>query len=166
MAGLRVRRARLDDAQAIARIVAEVAQEGFLGAEPPVDLDERTERQRELISSDLGSWVLEHDDAIVGYLILHSRVRGVLSLGMAVLPAARSSGGGRALLQAALEHAPTTGAHKLDLEVWLDNARAIAFYADAGFEVEGLRRDHYLRRDGRLRSTLIMARRLRVGELA
>ena len=48
-------------------------------------------------------------------------------------------------------------AHKISLEVWTDNARAIALYAAAGFEVEGLRRDHYRRRDGRLRSTLIMA---------
>ena len=39
-------------------------------------------------------------------------------------------------------------AHKISLEVWTDNARAIALYAAAGFEVEGLRRDHYRRRDG------------------
>jgi RimJ/RimL family protein N-acetyltransferase len=41
--------------------------------------------------------------------------------------------------------------------VWTDNARAIALYAATGFEVEGLRRDHYRRRDGRLRSALLMA---------
>jgi hypothetical protein len=41
------------------------------------------------------------------------------------------------------------GAHKLWLETWTDNARAIAFYAAIGFEVEGLKRDHYRRRDGR-----------------
>jgi [ribosomal protein S18]-alanine N-acetyltransferase len=33
------------------------------------------------------------------------------------------------------------------VEVWTDNGRAIALYAAAGFEVEGLRRDHYRRRD-------------------
>ena len=55
------------------------------------------------------------------------------------------------------EHARSCGAHKISLEVWADNARAISLYAAAGFEVEGLRRDHYRRRDGRLRSTLIMA---------
>ena len=37
---------------------------------------------------------------------------------------------------------------------------AIALYSSAGFEVEGLRRDHYRRRDGRLRSALVMARLL------
>jgi putative acetyltransferase len=159
MAELRVRRARPDDAEAIARNIAEVAPEGFLGAEPPVDVPTRTERQREVIETG-AAWVLEDGDHVVGHLDLHTRVSGVLSVGMALVPAARGRGGGRALLQAAIDHAERTGAHKLDLEVWLDNARAIAFYAASGFEVEGLRRDHYLRRDGRLRSSLIMARRL------
>ena len=39
-----------------------------------------------------------------------------------------------------MAHARLWGAHKLELEVWLDNAPAIALYASAGFEVEGLRR--------------------------
>ncbi len=160
MADLLVRRARLDDAAAMAGIVVAVAPEGFLGAEPPVDVEARTERQLELITQEGTAWVLEEGDAVVGHLNLHARVRGVLSVGMAILPVARGRGGGRALLHAAIEHARGSGAHKLDLEVWVDNPRAIAFYASAGFEVEGLRRDHYLRRDGRLRSSMIMGRRL------
>jgi putative acetyltransferase len=63
-------------------------------------------------------------------------------------------------LEAILQHARASRAHKVELEVWIDNARAIALYASAGFEVEGLRRSHYRRRDGRLRSTLLMARLL------
>src|ERR1035437_3564570 len=81
-------------------------------------------------------------------------------LGMAILREARGQGGGRALLQAILDHAEANGAHKLELEVWIDNARAIALYASAGFEVEGLRRNHYRRLDGSLRSALVMARLL------
>jgi ribosomal protein S18 acetylase RimI-like enzyme len=76
---------------------------------------------------------------------------------MAILAEARGQGGGRALLSAVQDHASATGAHKISLEVWTDNGRAIALYAAAGFEVEGLRRNHYRRRDGSLRSTLIMA---------
>jgi RimJ/RimL family protein N-acetyltransferase len=146
----------------MARVIADVAPEGFLGAEPPVDVPARTERFRELMSEEppAAGWVLEDGPAIVGMASVHPRVRGVLSLGMAILPVARGRGGGRALLQAVLGHAETSGAHKLDLEAWVDNGRAIALYASSGFEVEGLRRDHYLRSDGRLRSTLIMARRL------
>jgi RimJ/RimL family protein N-acetyltransferase len=146
----------------MARVIAEVAPEGFLGAEPPVDVAARTERLRELLFDEppAAGWVLEDGLATVGMASVHPRVRGVLSLGMAIVPAARGRGGGRALVHAVLEYADTTGAHKLDLEAWVDNARAIALYASSGFEVEGLRRDHYLRSDGRLRSTLIMARRL------
>jgi putative acetyltransferase len=79
---------------------------------------------------------------------------------MMLLPEARGRGAGRALLDAALEHARRVGAHKVDLEVWPDNGRAIALYAAAGFTVEGLRDRHYRRRDGSLRSSLIMARRV------
>ena len=82
---------------------------------------------------------------------------GVLTIGIAILREARGRGGGRALLAAVQEHARASDAHKISLEVWTDNARAIGLYAAAGFEVEGLRRDHYRRRDGSLRSTLIMA---------
>lgn len=46
--------------------------------------------------------------------------------------------------------------------VWPDNAPAIALYTAAGFEVEGERRHHYRRRDGSLRSALLMARSLSV----
>jgi putative acetyltransferase len=106
-------------------------------------------------------WVLEGDEGqVVGEASVTSRINGVLSLGMAILPEARGQGGGKALIQAVLDHARASGAHKVDLEVWTDNARAINLYAAMGFEVEGLRRDHYRRQDGSLRSTLLMARRL------
>ncbi len=96
---------------------------------------------------------------------MQESVPGVLSLGMAILSRARGHGGGRALLGVVQDHARLCGAHKISLEVWTDNARAIAVYAAAGFEVEGLRRDHYRRRDGRLRSTLLMAWRADNGQI-
>ena len=155
-----VRKARHDDLEAAAEVIAAVAPEDFLGAQPPVDVEDRAERFRELIErgDPAALWVLEGDDGqVVGHAAVQESVSGVLSLGMAIVAAARGQGGGRALVQAAQEHARSCGAHKISLEVWTDNARAIALYAAAGFEVEGLRRDHYRRRDGRLRSTLIMA---------
>jgi ribosomal protein S18 acetylase RimI-like enzyme len=80
---------------------------------------------------------------------------------MALRPEARGRGAGRALLETALAHARSHGIHKVELEAWVDNARAIALYSGAGFEVEGVRRDHYRRRDGSLRSTVLMAVHLR-----
>ncbi len=155
-----VRRARYEDLDAAARTVAAVAEEDVLGAEPPVDIDDRIGRFRDLIDrgDPTALWVLEDDHGhVVGHVAVQETVSGVLSVGMAILAPARGRGGGRALLSKAQEHARSCGAHKISLEVWTDNARAIALYAAAGFEVEGLRRDHYRRRDGRLRSTLLMA---------
>src|SRR5206468_10088962 len=107
-------------------------------------------------------WVLEENRRVIGMADVHPRTRGVLELGMAILPEGRGRGAGRRLVDAAVGHARTSWAHKLDLEVWVDNGRAIALYASAGFEVEGLRRDHYRRGDGSPRSSLLMARRLLV----
>ena len=154
------RAATSGDATAMARVIAVVAGEGSIGTESPVDVDARAQQFRETIESPGagGMWVLDDEGAIVGTAgALESGSAGVLSLGMALLPGARGRGGGRALLDVIVEHARTGGAHKVELEVWPDNARAISLYTRAGFHVEGVRRDHYRRRDGRLRSTLLMA---------
>ena len=140
--------------------MAVVANEGSLATQPPVDIQQRAQRFREIVDrgDPAGLWVLEDDQGQnVGHIVVEESVPGVLTIGMAVLPEARGQGGGRALLTAAQEHAKAVGAHKISLEVWIDNAGAIALYARAGFEVEGLRRDHYRRRDGQLKSALIMA---------
>jgi putative acetyltransferase len=161
---MHVRKATPEDAQAMARVLAEVAQEGLIATEPPVDVDARAQRMRETIEGEGPGalFVLEDDGRVVGNAGVHQTVAaGVLSLGMAILPEARGRGGGRALLEAVVDHARSCGAHKVELEVWPDNARAISVYGAAGFEVEGLRRDHYRRRDGRLRSAVLMARLLR-----
>ena len=153
----------MEDAAGAACVVAAVAGEGFLGAQPPVDVEQRTERFRAIIErgEPAGVWVLEDDEGRqVGHVAVEESVPGVLGIGMAILPEARGQGGGRALVAEVKDHARTYGAHKISLEVWIDNARAIALYAAMGFEVEGLRRDHYRRQDGSLRSTLIMAWRV------
>jgi RimJ/RimL family protein N-acetyltransferase len=151
----------------MARVLAAVAEEGLIATEPPVDLEARAERFREAIEGDgpAANWVLEDGGRVVGSAgVRESGPPGVLSIGMAILPEARGRGGGRALLEAIVEHARSCGAHKVELEVWPENAPAIGLYASAGFEVEGLRRDHYRRRDGSLRSALLMARVLRPEE--
>jgi ribosomal protein S18 acetylase RimI-like enzyme len=157
-----VREATPDDVEAVALVVAEVAPEGFLGAQPPVDVIERADRFRRTVEDDGTArlWLLEDDGRVLGYAGTEETVPGVFTFGMAIVAQARGRGGGRALLAAVAEHARSCGAHKLSMEVWSDNAGAIAFYVATGFEVEGIKRDHYRRRDGRLKSTLLMARRL------
>ncbi len=148
-------------------ILVAVSPEGVLGTEPPVDVQARGELFREMIEGEGSTavWVLEDHGQTVGQAVVQEkRASGVFSFGMAILPEGRGRRGGRMLLDRIVEHARSLGAHKLELEVWPDNGRAIALYARAGFEVEGLRRRHYRRRDGSLRSSLIMARLLGEGE--
>ena len=160
---MRTRRATAADAEAFVGVLATVADENrWIGTEPGFDVAERVARVRAAIEAGEERWLLEDDDGeVIGSLGLHpTHARGVLSLGMAIVAPARGRGGGRVLMDTLLRHVATTDAHKLELEVWPDNGRAISLYASYGFEVEGLRRSHYRRRDGSLRSSLIMARLL------
>lgn len=161
---MQTRRATAEDADAFVAVLRSVAEEGrWIGTEPGFDVDERVARVRRSMAEGETFWLLEDDDGRpVGTLGLHlTHARGVLSLGMCIIASARGRGGGRVMMDTALRHLATTDAHKVELEVWPDNGRAISLYAGYGFEVEGLRRDHYRRRDGSLRSSLIMARLLR-----
>lgn len=156
-----VRRVAAVDAEPFARVVAAVAEEGdWLLTEAPVDVGAFADRVlRTLADATDALWVLEEEGTIVGTAGLHATsAAGVFSIGMAVAAPARGRGGGRLLLEAALAHALEARVHKVELEVFVDNVRAIALYASFGFEVEGLRREHYLRRDGTRRSVLVMAR--------
>jgi RimJ/RimL family protein N-acetyltransferase len=129
---------------------------GDRGSAPTEDL-----AQRFRASVEWDGWflfVLEDGSEIVGSLGMQpTHADGVLSLGMWVLPEWRGRGGGRMLIEAALEARPTD-VHKIELEVFPDNEAAIGLYRSTGFEEEGLRRDHYRRLDGSLRSALVMAR--------
>jgi putative acetyltransferase len=157
---MKVRPATLEDCEPIARGMAVVVEEGrWLATEPPVQIDDLVEKFRTSVEwDDHFLFVLEEGGELIGSLGLHpSQTDGVLAVGMWVLPAWRGRGGGRMLIEAALAARPAD-AHKIELEVFPDNEAAIGLYRSLGFEQEGLRRDHYRRRDGSLRSAVIMAR--------
>jgi len=164
LAPVEVRRARLEDAEGFAAVVAAVADEGrWILTEAPVDVAAFADRVRmTMLGGEDALWVLARGEEVVGCLGLHAtRAEGVATLGMSIRADARGRGGGRALLAAAIEHARAQpDLHKVELEVFTDNGRAIALYATAGFEIEGVRRDHYRRQDGSLRSALVMALRV------
>jgi putative acetyltransferase len=159
---LTIRRATAQDAEAFASIVAAVAaEERWIGTEAPVDVAQFADRMRALLAGDDVLWVLEAGERVVGTLGLHATIAaGVMSIGMCILEEARGRGGGRLFMETVMAHALASPLHKLELEVWPDNARAIRLYESFGFEVEGERRAHYRRRDGTLRSSIIMARLL------
>jgi putative acetyltransferase len=89
--------------------------------------------------------VAEEAGQLVGELSVRAvssrrAVRHVATLGMSVKHSHRRKGVGKALLDAALEWAPTAGIKRIELYVYARNAPAIALYEACGFHVEGTRR--------------------------
>lgn len=102
--------------------------------------------------------VAEDAGVIVGSTWVHpTGVDGVWSLGTWVLQGWRRRGIGRRLIDEAIAEATAAGARKIELDAFTDNVAAISLYRSAGFEVEGIRHDHYLREDGTVKSAVIMA---------
>src|SRR3954469_910461 len=156
---MQVRRAGPDDADACAAIMAVVAAEGrWILTEPPVDEAAWGLAMR---GRPDPVWVIEDEDGrIVGHLGLHPpypNAPDLLSRGMGLRPEARGRGAGSALLAAALDYARESGAHRVELDVFPENARAIGLYVKFGFSVEGLKREHWPRQDGTRRDSLLMA---------
>jgi RimJ/RimL family protein N-acetyltransferase len=168
---MRVRPVTETDLRELARgFKVVVEEERWIALQPPVTEAELTEKLRERLEEGRLMFALEDEEAegtpLVGHIDLHAtRIEGVWSFGMLVLPDHRGKGGGRLLLEAAIDARPSH-VHKIELEVWPHNEAAIALYERLGFEREGLRRDHYRRRDGRLHSSVIMARLFPDGEAA
>jgi RimJ/RimL family protein N-acetyltransferase len=163
---MRVRPANTKDVAELGRAFKIVVdEERWVAAQPPVTADELAEGIRTRLDEGQTLLALEDDEGradgggpLVGMINLRpSRIDGVWSIGMWILPGHRGKGGGRLLVEAATDARPAD-VHKIELEVWPHNEAAIALYERTGFEREGLRRDHYRRRDGRLHSSVIMAR--------
>lgn len=79
-------------------------------------------------------------------------------LTLAVEPAQRRHGHGRALLQALLTAAREAGAERVFLEVADSNAAARALYAAAGFHEAGRRRGYFRRPSGPPVDALVLCR--------
>jgi RimJ/RimL family protein N-acetyltransferase len=153
-----LRDATFEDCDELGTGMKAVVDEGiWLVTEAATEL-ELANRFRQVILEGDPLFVLEEAGGIVGSLTLHStETAGVMTVEMWVSRSHRGRGGGRKLIEAALADRPED-VHKIELEVFPENEAAIALYRQRGFEEEGLRRDHYRRRDGTLRSALIMAR--------
>jgi RimJ/RimL family protein N-acetyltransferase len=152
----------MDDCEAIGAGMKVVVDEGVWLATEDATAEELARRFQKLIGEGARVLVLEDGGEIVGMADLHPQSPGVVALGMWVLPSHRGRGGGRVLLRAAIDARPPD-IHKIALEVFPENEAAIGLYRSLGFEQEGLLRDHYRRRDGSLRSALVMGRRFGAG---
>ena len=80
--------------------------------------------------------------AVLGYAGMHTVLGESYVDNIAVLPAHRGRGIGRALTAALVGHARAGGAY-MTLEVRASNVPAVSLYASLGFEKAGVRRDFY-----------------------
>ena len=87
---------------------------------------------------------------IVGWAYAEHATSGQASLGMGIVDGYRSAGLGTRLLTGVIDWARRQGAHKVVLEVWPHNTRAIGLYEKLGFVIEARYRRHWRRRDGSL----------------
>lgn len=157
-----LRLARADDAAALAELYAlpEVARQTLSLGLPDLALWQ----QRCSPQPGEQSWMLvaEHAGQLLGQasLVRHGRPRRMhaAALAMMVHPGFFGRGIGSALLGRICELAfQGLGLRRLELEVNIDNQRAIALYQRHGFVTEGRLRGYALR-DGELIDVLSMAR--------
>jgi [ribosomal protein S18]-alanine N-acetyltransferase len=87
------------------------------------------------------------DDQTAGFILARAIAGEGEILTLAVSPAARRRGIGRALVEATIGICIENRAESLFLEAAQDNLPAIALYSQTGFESAGLRKGYY-RRDG------------------
>jgi len=153
-----VRRGTPADLDALVELTWEVAAEGrWLGTEVPFDRAERRHRLNRFFDGDARLLLVADDGGrVVGELTLDIAAYGVADLGMAILGPWRGQGLGRRLLDEGVAWATTAGAHKIALEAWPDNDRAVALYRHAGFVTEGRKRAHYRRRNGERWDAVLM----------
>lgn len=97
---------------------------------------------------------IRHDD---GFILCRVIMDEAEILTLAVNPAARRSGLGLRLVEAAAGLAARYGAMRLFLEVAEDNAAARGLYARAGFISEGRRKGYYAREDAPAVDALILS---------
>ncbi|GAP35927.1 GNAT family N-acetyltransferase [Piscinibacter sakaiensis] len=163
--GIAVRRAGLDDAAALARIMGHPQVYRGLLQLPYADEALWRGRLAERFRPDQPDLLLvaELDGRVEGSAGLHPdgpnpRRRHAMYLGISVHPEAQGRGVGSALMAALCELADRwLGLRRLELTVFVDNARAIALYERFGFVTEGRLRGYALR-DGRYEDVLTMAR--------
>lgn len=166
MPAFKIRPATVDDARGINPHVRRIADEPNNTISYSQGEFQRTiEEERERIGSVLTAGnshmlVAVVDDEIIGICACYggSRVgRYTACLGMSVHPAWRDHGVGTALLEALIQWVRMNPAlHRLDLEVYTYNQRAIHVYKKLGFQEEGIRKEAYFK-DGRFVDTLTMA---------
>ena len=169
-APITIRRATLQDAASFARIMGDPAVLGNLMQLPYTNEEQWKARLTETLAPGKVDLMLVAerrgaDGALqqVGNAGLHPagaqlRRRHVMMLGISVAPEAQGQGVGSALMRSLCDYADRWAqVLRLELQVYTDNARAIALYRKFGFVQEGVHRGYALR-DGQYVDSMSMAR--------
>ena len=91
------------------------------------------------------AWVIEQNGAIQGFILCQTAGDEAEILTFCVTRNARGKGVGRLLLMAAIAEARKKNAHRMFLEVAVDNQPALRLYETSGFRVIGSRANYYQR---------------------
>lgn len=160
--------ARGDDAPAIVGLHREVLAEKEWFITLPGELyggvDLRIRQIREFERSGNSLFLLARDgDKLVGFLTATggslARMRHACKIEVMVHKSTRGQGVGQTLMQHCVDWAVANPlVHKLGLNVFADNDRAIKLYERFGFAIEGRRPDEYRMEDGRYRDDVLMYR--------
>jgi RimJ/RimL family protein N-acetyltransferase len=126
--------------------------------------EEQARRMEERTREDSGvTFVSEDDGQLMGVVFgsrgFARRNRHSLYIVIGVLQARVGRGVGRSLFEALESWALSRGLHRLELNVAVENARAIALYEKFGFEREGVKR-HSRRIDGAYTDEFYMSKLL------
>lgn len=140
-----IRAATVADAPALARLHAEAFDEPWSAAALAG------------LMGDPGGFALWNEG---GFILIRAVAGEAEILTLAVAPAARRAGLGRALVEAAASEAGAAGAETLFLEVAVDNAAALALYRAAAFEEAGRRKGYYARLGAAPMDALVLRRTL------
>ncbi len=161
-ATISIRRPRLSDAQAVASYMAHADVFGNLLQLPHPSEEAWTERLKNPPPESF-SLVVEVNGQLAGMAGLFPdkgglRRRHCLHLGISVAVAHQGVGAGNALMTELLSYADNwANCLRIELEVFSDNARAIAMYLKHGFVIEGTKRCDSLQ-GGRYANSHVMGR--------
>ena len=144
-----VRRARVDDAEAIAAVHVASWQAGYQGIVDQAVLDglsvaERAEAHRRYLSDPAAErrlYVCEDDGRLVGFVTCGPAAHGESAdvgevHALYAHPSAWGTGAGRAVMEAALRDLRDAGCREAVVYVLDDNARGRRFYERAGFAAD------------------------------
>jgi L-phenylalanine/L-methionine N-acetyltransferase len=160
-ASFHIRASRGEDAAAFARVYTDLSAVRGTLQTPFTPAEVWRMRLEANESSGNHMFVATVGEDIVGTCGLHHatspRRQHVWSPGMGIVTAWQSRGVGHAMMRHLLAEAASIGVTRLELEVYADNARAIALYEKHGFVREGVNRAAVWRDNGFV-DVLVMAR--------